>query len=72
LVELALESLSEVPGSNHASGILSGGYNWAWSYQQKILRSVIFSEKVRKCYENRFCQKGWKNYLADVLAQLAY
>jgi hypothetical protein len=38
----------------------------------KILRSEKFSEKVRKFKTYRFCQKGQKNYLANVMAWLAY
>ncbi len=37
----------------------------------KILRSEKFPEKVRKFETHHSCQKGRKNYLADVLAWLA-
>jgi hypothetical protein len=37
-----------------------------------IYRCEKFSEKVRKFLNYHFCHKGQKNYLADVLAWLAY
>jgi hypothetical protein len=38
----------------------------------KILRSEKFIEKVGKLKTYHFCQKGQKNYLAYVLAWIAY
>jgi hypothetical protein len=38
----------------------------------KILRSEKFLEKVKKFKTFHFCQRGQKNYLADVLALLLY
>jgi hypothetical protein len=38
----------------------------------KNFRLENFSEKIRKLQTYNFCQKGQKNYQADVLPWLAY
>jgi hypothetical protein len=40
----------------------------AWSYQQKFSDLSNFQKKSENFKPTIFCQKGQKNYLADVLA----